>query len=96
MQFSRYRCYIRVINYEKLRLLNNVIAFKKKFYRCPWAKYEEAVPGTLKLIPASEYLENLAEDYVKMRKMLYGTIPEFEVIMNKIRDLEQEINGTVG
>ena len=80
---------------QNIDLLNNVIAFKKKFYRCPWAKYEEAVPGTLKLIPSSEYLDNLAEDYVKMRQMLYGDIPEFAVIMNKIRDLEQEINGTI-
>ena len=30
--------------FQDLDLLKDVVAFKKKFYRCPWAKYEEAVP----------------------------------------------------
>lgn len=35
----------------QLGLLKKVVDFKMKFYPRVWAKYEEAVPGTLKLIP---------------------------------------------
>ena len=32
-------------------LLNKVVAFKAKFYRCPWARYDLAKCGTLRLTP---------------------------------------------
>ena len=34
-----------------LVLLEDVVEFKRRFYRCNWAKYEDAKPGTLKLLP---------------------------------------------
>lgn len=77
---------------QDLDLLNDVIAFKMKFYRCSWARYEEAVPGTMKLVPSELYFSSLREDYSKMRNMIYGTVPEFDVIMTRIKELEEEIN----
>ena len=35
----------------KMELLQEVVRFKMRFYRCPWARYEEAKPGTLRLLP---------------------------------------------
>ena len=32
-------------------LLEKVVAFKEKFYRCPWAKYDDAKFGAIKLLP---------------------------------------------
>ena len=34
-----------------LKLLNEVVAFKQRFYPCAWARYEDAKPGTFKLLP---------------------------------------------
>ena len=34
-----------------VELLNKVVAFKAKFYRCPWARYDLAKCGTLRLTP---------------------------------------------
>ena len=42
-----------------LDLLNKVVEFKKKFYPVNWAKYDEAVPGTLKLLPPENRLTEL-------------------------------------
>jgi len=36
-----------------------VVNFKQKFYPRSWAKYEEAVPGTLKLLPPEFRLDSL-------------------------------------
>jgi len=78
--------------FQKLDLLKNVVAFKMKFYRCPWAKYEEAVPGSMKLVPSEHYFSDLQEDYSKMKSMIYGTVPTFDEIMTRIKGLEEEIN----
>jgi len=71
----------------------DVVAFKKKFYRCPWAKYEEAVPGSVKLIPSEQYFPELQKDYSKMKNMIYGIVPSFDQIIDGIRKLETEINS---
>ena len=64
-----------------------------KFYPRAWAKYQEATPGTLKLVPPEYRLDALVEDYTNMRDMLYGDIPSFEEIMKVIQNLEKEINS---
>lgn len=78
--------------FQDLDLLKDVVAFKKKFYRCPWAKYEEAVPGSVKLIPSEQYFPELQKDYSKMKNMIYGIVPSFDQIIDGIRKLETEIN----
>ena len=64
-----------------------------KFYPRAWAKYPEAVPGTLKLIPPASRLSGLLEDYQEMRDMLYGEIPSFETVIERLSALEKEINA---
>lgn len=68
------------------------MAFKKKFYRCPWAKYEEAKPGTMRLVPAECHRAELKSDFESMKNMIYGVYPSFEVLMEYVRELEDEIN----
>ena len=60
-----------------LDLLQKVVNFKMKFYPRAWAKYPEAVPATLKLLPPSYRLDALWTDYTAMQNMLYGEIPSF-------------------
>jgi len=76
----------------KTDLLAEVVRFKMKFYRCPWAKYEEAKPGTLRLLPTEHHVAVLRRDYEDMQPMLFGVIPGFEDILAGLATLENEIN----
>lgn len=74
-------------------LLQKVVEFKMKFYPRSWAKYAEAVPGTLKLIPPEYRFPALLADYDTMKDMLYGDIPDFKTVMSTVRELGKEINA---
>lgn len=75
-----------------IELLKNVIKYKKKFFRCGWAKYDDALPGTFKLIPPEHILASMRKDYVEMRNMIYGDYPDFNKIIVRLADVEAEIN----
>lgn len=76
-----------------LPLLEDVVAFKQRFYRRPWARYDLAKPGTFKLLPADHVLAAVEKDYAQMRNMIFGRYPDFNEIMGTLRTLEAEING---
>ncbi|MCQ2386423.1 MAG: nucleotidyl transferase AbiEii/AbiGii toxin family protein [Clostridia bacterium] len=58
-----------------------------------WARYDEATTGTMKLIPAEKNIKALREDYEHMKNMIFGEKPEFDVILNAVKTLEDEINA---
>lgn len=74
-------------------LIRKVVDFKMKFYPRAWAKYSEAVSGTLKLLPPAYRFPKLLADYESMKDMLYGDIPDFEMVMSVVGELEKEINA---
>ncbi len=78
--------------FSDLNLLQEVVAFKKRFYRSPWAQYDNAKPGTFKLSPLTHHLKELEKDYRSMKSMLFGDIPSFEKILRDISKLEIRIN----
>ena len=73
-------------------LLTKVVDFKDKFYRCPWARYDLAKRGSMRLMPPDYNLNKLRDDYEHMQNMLFGEKPSFEEIMDGIAKLEEEIN----
>ena len=73
-------------------LLARVVAFKDKFYRCPWARYDLAKPGTMRLIPPEYNIPKLIDDYDHMQNMIFGKKHDFEEVLGILRQLEQEIN----
>lgn len=75
-----------------LNLLQNVVEFKQKFYPRIWAKYEEAVPGTLKLLPPEFRLDSLEKDYKAMQNMVFDKYISFDEIIGILGKLEKEIN----
>lgn len=83
---------VKELALEQMDLLDKVVKFKLKFYPQRWAKYEDAKPGTLKLIPPEYRLPALKADYIAMKDMLYGDIPSFEAVMETLKHLEDEIN----
>ena len=73
-------------------LLADVVAFKQRFYPRNWARYELAVPGSLRLLPQGAVLATLEADYRAMAGMIFGSIPKFADIVAQLRELEDEIN----
>lgn len=76
-----------------LALLEDVAAFKHRFYPRGWARYDLAKPGTLKLVPSWHVLPSLKKDYAQMRNMIFGRYPSFDEIMEILQALEREINN---
>ena len=75
-----------------LALLADVVTFKQRFYPRGWAKYDQAKPGTFRLIPSGHVLATVEKDYAQMRNMIFGRYPAFDEMMAVLRDLEDEIN----
>jgi len=75
------------------RLLADVVEFKMRFYPCKWANYENARPGTFRLLPDGSNMKHLKDDYARMREMIFGTKPEFDEIVERLAAMEHEING---
>ena len=79
--------------FGSLKLLREVVLFKKKFYPRGWANYDAAKPGTLKLIPPDYVLDVMQKDYSAMQEMIFGRRPTFDEIIRALTKLEAEINS---
>lgn len=76
-----------------LGLLADVVDFKKHFYPSGWANYNDAKPGTMKLVPGENHIRDLAGDYEAMGVMIFGDVPDFDQIIATLRELERRINA---
>jgi len=77
-----------------MSLLIRVAEHKKAFFRSGWAKYDEARPGSLRLIPSAAKLDVLRHDYDSMKLMIFGDIMPFDRIIETLQELENRINAT--
>ncbi len=73
-------------------LLHDVVEFKQRFYPRGWARYDLAVPETLKLIPEAHVMEAVRSDYRAMQNMIFGNYPDIDEIVTVLQILENEIN----
>ena len=76
-----------------LELLADVVAFKQRFYPRGWARYDLAVPSSLRLVPGRAVLAAVETDYRAMANMIFGAVPAFGEIIEALRVLEEEINA---
>ncbi|WP_337398872.1 nucleotidyl transferase AbiEii/AbiGii toxin family protein [Congzhengia sp.] len=79
--------------FKNIELLEKVVLFKEKLYRCPWAKYEDAKIGTMKLMPSERNLQVLKDDYEHMQNMIFGKKIPFDTILEGIENLGKEMNS---
>ena len=79
---------------ENMTLLKNVSEHKSLFFKANWAHYEEAKPGSLRLIPRDEQISQLRTDYRQMQQMFFLDPPTFETILKKLKSMEDKINRT--
>jgi hypothetical protein len=77
-----------------LDLLSEVGHHKSVFFKAAWARYENAKPGSLRLVPTAKLEAALRRDYAGMREMIMGDAPSFDDVMSAIAKLEAEINAT--
>lgn len=74
-------------------LLAKVADHKHRFFPAAWAKYEEATPGTLRLAPPQSRLDEIRADYESMREMMFKEPLSFDDLLDRLRELETEINA---
>lgn len=83
---------VRARALEQIELLEAVANHKTHFFRAAWAKYDEARPGSLRLLPSEDLRSALQADYAKMGEMIFGEPPSFDSVLETLAGLEAEIN----
>ena len=73
-------------------LLLKVSRHKEVFFPAAWARYADARPGTLRIVPPDSRLPELEQDYRKMQEMIFGEPPRFERLLEVLREIENAIN----
>ena len=77
----------------RLDLLAAVAAHKARYFPAAWARYDEAHPGTLRLVPYPELARALRRDYAAMREMYFEAAPAFDGVLAVLGTLEAAVNG---
>ena len=77
-----------------LDLLMRVALHKSIFFECAWARYEEARPGSIHLLPSGEQVGHLRRDYQGMAEMFFGESPPFDEILAGLEQVEKRINSS--
>lgn len=75
-----------------------MVKHKSVFFNTSYAHYDQCLDGQLRLIPDADNLSALKRDYQQMiaSNMLYGTILDFDNMIELIRDIEKNINMMQG
>jgi hypothetical protein len=71
-----------------------VVQWKSQFFGSSWANYDEAKPGTFRLVPPSERIPPLRRDYQAMRDMYLSNPVSFDKILAALAELEKRINSS--
>jgi hypothetical protein len=70
-----------------------VVKWKSLFFGSTWASYDQAKPGTFRLVPKPQRLPALRRDYQAMRDMYLAEPASFEQILKTLSDVEGRINA---
>jgi hypothetical protein len=77
---------------DRPELLKRVVEHKKVFFPSGWAHYDEAMQGSLRLMPHSGRIRGLEEDYDKMREMFFAERPAFAEVLRILEEWETHFN----
>ena len=67
---------------------HNLVAFRQA-----WKRFEEAVPGSMRLVPQAELRTVIERDYGAMQGMILGDVPDFGWVIEQLRRAEAAINA---
>lgn len=73
-------------------LREKVRQHKLNFFNAAWKKFDEAVPGSLYVVPTGELLRVVQRDYLAMQEMMTGDVPAFEDIVRSLAEVESVVN----
>lgn len=75
-------------------LLITVAGEKEVYFRNSWSRYEDARPGSLRIVPSGDFERALAADYPRMQQdMVFGDSPDWNEILAALAALEAKINN---
>lgn len=74
-------------------MLAAVRRYKETYYTSSWARYGDAIRGTLRLLPSEAKLAALSADYHEMRGMFFQEPPPFRDVIARLANLERQINA---
>ena len=66
---------------------HNLIAFRQA-----WKKFDEAVPGSVRVVSQDALRAAIEKDYEAMQGMMLGDAPEFDWVMKQLQAAEDTIN----
>lgn len=69
-----------------------VVTHKQVFFASAWARYDLAIPGSLRLLPSAERLAQMEADYQEMQVMYFGSARPWSEIIQQLKQLESAIN----
>jgi hypothetical protein len=75
-----------------LTIRSGAFCQRDQFFGSSWANYNDAKPGTFRLVTPSERLPALRRDYHAMRDMYLTEPASFDDIVATLADLEKRIN----
>lgn len=81
---------VHAIDQHDLR--KRVVDWKSRFFGSTWASYDQAQPGTFRMMPKAERIPILRRDYQLMQDMFLTDPVSFEEVLSTIAELEQRIN----
>jgi hypothetical protein len=74
-------------------LYKSIIAHRRMFIAMKDFDYDTLAPATLKIVPPDSVIAKWEDDYNKMQTMIYGKSLSFNEIIDKIKQLNERING---
>jgi len=72
-------------------LYQSIIAHRRMFIAMKNFDYDTLSPTTINIIPPPKIIESWAEDYNKMKTMIYGEELPFDKLMDKIKKLNERV-----
>ena len=77
---------------SNIDLLNSVRNHNLIAFRQAWKRFEEATPGSVRLVPQAELRTAIERDYRAMQDMILGEAPDFEWVMEQLQRAEAAID----
>lgn len=76
------------------QLLNAVRNHNLVAFRQAWKRFDEAVPGSVRLVPQAELRTVIERDYRAMQGMVLDEAPDFGWVTEQLRVAEAAVNRT--
>lgn len=79
---------------ENFEMLRTVALHKAAYFRTPWARYEDAAEGRVRLLPPADARAALKVDYGRMSEMFFeAPLLQFEEVLERLESLEAAIRS---